>query len=418
MENYKICQNIGEGAHGIVYRAKRRKDGKLCALKKVSLKKIDNQGFPVQVLREIKVSEYISKFTTQQGKFDLPAEKVKNTLQAKRNRTKPPVESRKSSTQNVADLFLLPANNFIIYLHEAFSHGTAFILSFDYMISDLSEIIRSHPKKLSLPEIKCYVIQITRGIEFIHSCQFIHRDLKPANILLSDKNIVKIADFGQARIYSDEQQNKFYRKYKNPGSDRDKNLKLLQYSHQVATRWYRSPELLYGAKEYDRGIDIWALGAIFSELFTRGPIFRGETDIEQIISVIQILGPTKYNWPENVNLPDYTKIEFPEVQGEGLKSILPNSICPDDCHFLKLIENLLIYSSSQRFTASQILQSDFILSLPLACHFSELPRVNKFENRLLQKEFNSLNLNDEELIHRDLETVDLDLVEDFDEAYR
>ena len=58
------------------------------------------------------------------------------------------------------------------------------------------------------------------------------QDLKPANLLISEAGRLKIADFGLARVFGDQREQQ------------------RQYSHQVATRWYRAPELLYGAREY------------------------------------------------------------------------------------------------------------------------------------------------------------------------
>ena len=81
------------------------------------------------------------------------------------------------------------------------------------MVSDLSEVIKSHPAPLTVQEVKSFMIMITRGIDFIHSQQFIHRDIKPANILLSSRGQVKIADFGLARIFSHQQQENFRKKY-------------------------------------------------------------------------------------------------------------------------------------------------------------------------------------------------------------
>jgi cell cycle related kinase len=63
-------------------------------------------------------------------------------------------------------------------------------------------------------------------------------------------------------------------------------------------RWYRAPELLFGARKYEFGVDLWAVGVILAELLDHGPLFPGENDIDQIFRVIQVLGtPTPANWP-------------------------------------------------------------------------------------------------------------------------
>jgi len=77
--------------------------------------------------------------------------------------------------------------------------------------------------------------------------------LKPANLLISEKGILKIADFGLSRL--------MWRDGTKP------------YSHQVATRWYRAPELLYGARYYTSAIDIWSIGCIFGEMLNASPLF-------------------------------------------------------------------------------------------------------------------------------------------------
>lgn len=74
----------------------------------------------------------------------------------------------------------------------------------------------------------------------------LHRDLKPSNILISLQGILKIADFGLARPHDGGA---------NPC-----------YTHTVATRWYRAPELLYGARCYGPAVDLWAVGVILAEL--------------------------------------------------------------------------------------------------------------------------------------------------------
>lgn len=70
----------------------------------------------------------------------------------------------------------------------------------------------------------------------------LHRDVKPENILVSDQGVVKLCDFGFAR----------------PGACSSGRGDPL--SDYVATRWYRSPELLVGDPYYGPSIDVWAIG--------------------------------------------------------------------------------------------------------------------------------------------------------------
>ena len=93
-----------------------------------------------------------------------------------------------------------------------------------------------------------------RGLVSAHRAKIVHRDIKPANLLLSADGVLKLADFGLARLHVPDGR---------------------PYSHQVATRWYRSPELLYGAQHYDGGCDMWAVGCVLGELLNHAPLFVG-----------------------------------------------------------------------------------------------------------------------------------------------
>jgi len=94
------------------------------------------------------------------------------------------------------------------------------------------------------------MLQILTGLNYLHSQNIIHRDLKGANILISNDGLVKIIDFGLARHLDPENRNK-------------------NYTREVVTMWFRSPELIYGMRNYTLAVDIWSLGCIFAELILK-----------------------------------------------------------------------------------------------------------------------------------------------------
>jgi mitogen-activated protein kinase 15 len=117
----------------------------------------------------------------------------------------------------------------------------------------------------------------------LHSAQIIHRDLKTSNILVNSAcegttlcDLVKICDFGLVRSLIHEE---------------DAELVL---SEDVATRWYRSPEMLLGCQNYGKATDIWSLGCIIAELAMGEPIFPGSSTLQQLEKIIEFTGiPTK-----------------------------------------------------------------------------------------------------------------------------
>jgi cell cycle related kinase len=99
-----------------------------------------------------------------------------------------------------------------------------------------------------------------------------------ADILLSPQGQLKLGDFGLARVID-------------PTDGRS-------LSHQVATRWYRAPELLFASRRYSFSADMWSVGAVVAELMMLKPLFPGSGDIDQIFRVLQVMGtPTPLNWP-------------------------------------------------------------------------------------------------------------------------
>lgn len=140
---------------------------------------------------------------------------------------------------------------------------------FEYVDHTLLNDLERCPTGIPPQTVRLYLWQVISAIEFCHSHNVIHRDVKPENILISAKQVVKLCDFGFARSIA------------GPGE---------LYTDYVATRWYRSPELLVGDPNYGKPVDIWAVGCLLSEMLTGEPLFPGDSDIDQLHHIVSCLG--------------------------------------------------------------------------------------------------------------------------------
>lgn len=111
--------------------------------------------------------------------------------------------------------------------------------------------------------------QIISGLNEIHKFNVIHRDIKPENILVSKNGVLKIADFGMARIIA------------SPGRAMTRN---------IVTRWYRPPEIFFGSKYYSYAVDMWAIGCILAELYQKKPLFTGNHDLDTLSQIFSVTG--------------------------------------------------------------------------------------------------------------------------------
>ncbi|GAB6026100.1 Cyclin-dependent kinase 20 [Chamberlinius hualienensis] len=332
MDNYNIIGRVSEGAHGVVLKARNLQTGKIVAMKRVPLKNFEN-GIPNSALREIK-------------------------------------------TLRVID------SEHVVKLLDVFPHGSGFVLVFEYMVTDLAEVMRQATEKLKANEVKSYMQMLLRAVSYCHSTSIIHRDLKPANLLLSSNGILKVADFGLARVMVQEGER--------------------LYSHQVATRWYRSPELLFGARQYNEAVDLWAIGCIFGEMLNHSPLFPGENDIDQLCVVMRTLGtPSEDSWPGLATLPDYNKITFPEMKAIPIEDVVPDA----SQNAVDLLKDFLCYPPEKRISANDALLHPYFFTLPMPLSLKNLPKYQEKRNetelridielhnyKLSQEDFPELNL--------------------------
>ncbi|KJE90631.1 protein serine/threonine kinase [Capsaspora owczarzaki ATCC 30864] len=238
----------------------------------------------------------------------------------------------------------------VIGLVDVFGHARSNNISivFEFMDADLEKIIRD-PRNVFQPgDYKSFMLMTLQGIEYMHDRWILHRDLKPNNLLISGAGVVKLADFGLARDY---------------GSP-DKI-----YTNQVVTLWYRAPELLYGARCYGTGIDIWATGCIFAELLLRKALLPGNNEMSQLTQICSLFGaPTEKTWPGVTSLPTYVSVK--DYQPTPLRQLF--TAASPDC--VDLIGKMLTMNPSGRCTATEALQHAYFSNDPPPTAPAQLPR--------------------------------------------
>ena len=181
----------------------------------------------------------------------------------------------------------------IVDFREAFKRKGNLFLVFEFVDRDLLQLLQSKPSGLDPNLIRHLMFQLCKAISYLHSQDVIHRDIKPENLLVDNDYNLKLCDFGFARKVLQGQNG------------------LTDY---VATRWYRSPELLLTNGVYGPGVDYWAAGCIMGELTDGNPMFPGENETDQLFCIEKVLG----NLPqEQVNI-FYSN---PIYNGKTLKSV-------------------------------------------------------------------------------------------------
>lgn len=150
MEKYQKIEKIGEGAYGIVYKAKNRSTGELVALKKIRLE-AEDEGIPSTAIREISILKELEHPN-------------------------------------------------IVRLHDVIHTEKKLTLVFEYLDQDLKKFLDT-TERLESWVVKSSLCQLLRGIEFCHDRRVLHRDLKPQNLLINKAGELKLADFGLARAF-------------------------------------------------------------------------------------------------------------------------------------------------------------------------------------------------------------------------
>mmetsp|Transcript_30020 Transcript_30020/g.78758 ORF Transcript_30020/g.78758 Transcript_30020/m.78758 type:complete len:513 (-) Transcript_30020:2725-4263(-) len=289
MEKYDSLGTVGEGSYGMVLKCRHRKSGQLVAIKKF-LESEDDKQVKKIAMREVEM------------------------------------------------LRMLRHDN-LVNLLEVFRRKKRLYLVFEYVDHTLLDDLEVNELYgLSTGTVRQYLWQIITGVDFCHSKNIIHRDVKPENILVSKEGIVKLCDFGFARIVASSARGEVHTDY-------------------VATRWYRAPELLVGDTSYGKAVDVWAIGCLLAEMLTAEPLFPGNSDIDQLHHIVKCLGNlTRSHTEVFLRNSLFVGIRLPQVAAPvTLARRLPTL----SASALELLEACLKLEPGNRDTCEELLNRPF-----------------------------------------------------------
>jgi glycogen synthase kinase 3 beta len=201
-------------------------------------------------------------------------------------------------------------------------------LVLEYIPETVYKVGRHYSKnKQTVPVsyIKLYMYQLFRSLASIHSLGICHRDIKPQNLLLDPATgVLKLCDFGSAKHLLRGEPNVSY----------------------ICSRYYRAPELIFGAIDYTTKIDVWSAGCVLAELLLGQPIFPGDSGVDQLVEIIKVLGTPTPEQIREMN-PNYTEFRFPQITPHPWTKVFRPRTPPEG---IELVARVLEYRPSLRLT--------------------------------------------------------------------
>lgn len=279
MDKFEKLGKIGEGSYGVVFKCRNKETGQIVAIKKF----VESEDDPL---------------------------------------------IKKIAMREIRMLKSLRHHN-LVNLLEVFRRKHKIHMVFEYCDHTVLNELEAHPRGVEEKMVKSIIHQTLQAVNFCHQHKCVHRDVKPENILITKDGVIKLCDFGFARILNND-----------------------EYTDYVATRWYRAPELLVGDTTYGFPVDVWAIGCVFAELITGQPLWPGKSDLDQLYLIRKTLG----------DLTDKQRKIFMENQFyRGLSIPEPREMDPLESKFkipgqaMSFMKGCFEMEPSQRLTCAELL---------------------------------------------------------------
>ncbi|MBN3291483.1 CDKL1 protein, partial [Polypterus senegalus] len=352
MEKYEKIGKIGEGSYGVVFKCRNKDTGQIVAIKKF----VESEDDPVIkkiALREIRMLKQLKhpnlvnliEVFRRKRKLHLVFEYCDHTVLNELDRYP-------RGTCFCVTLSIKLELAAVKLAHTGQAH-ICYNLNWECSGADsimIAAIVLLLPWSmhncLRVPEslVKSITWQTLQAVNFCHKQNCIHRDVKPENILITKHQVIKLCDFGFARILTGP---------------------CDYYTDYVATRWYRAPELLVGDTQYGPPVDVWAIGCVFAELLSGVPLWPGKSDVDQLYLIRKTLGDL---------IPRHQQVFSANKFFSGISIPVPENMEPLELKLpglsyqaLSLMKGCLQMDPAERLTCEQLLEHPYFDSLRDDC---------------------------------------------------
>lgn len=192
-------------------------------------------------------------------------------------------------------------------------------------------------------DIRYYILEVLKALEYCHSQGIMHRDIKPHNVMIDhEARKLRLIDWGLAEFY-------------HPGQE---------YNVRVASRYFKGPELLLDYQLYDYSLDLWSLGCMFaSMIFKKEPFFHGHDNYDQLVRIAKVLGTE-----ELFEYIDKYQIDldprFNDILGRHSRKRWERFVHSENEHLvsseaLDFLDKLLRYDHQDRLTAGEAMEHPY-----------------------------------------------------------
>mmetsp|Transcript_391 Transcript_391/g.535 ORF Transcript_391/g.535 Transcript_391/m.535 type:complete len:367 (-) Transcript_391:56-1156(-) len=196
-------------------------------------------------------------------------------------------------------------------------------------------------------DVRYYIFQLLKALDFCHSCGIMHRDVKPHNVMIDhEKRTLRLIDWGLAEFYHPDQ----------------------DYNVRVASRYFKGPELLVDMQDYDYSLDMWSLGCMYAGMiFRREPFFHGRDNADQLVKIARVLGTDGLlAWVEKYGLTLTQPLQA--LCGRHQPKAWQRFVTRECAYLvndegLEFLSGLLKYDPADRLTAQEAMALDYFAAV-------------------------------------------------------